>query len=104
MSEALEKVSKVLELKEVGLSYGDHKVLEKVSFAVREGDCVVVIGGSGCGKSTVLKAMTGLLQPNGGKVMVRGSDYWASDSVERSPITKEFGVLFQGGALWSSMF
>ena len=72
MSEAPEKVSKVLELKEVGLSYGDHKVLEKVSFAVREGDCVVVIGGSGCGKSTVLKAMTGLLEPNGGKVMVRG--------------------------------
>lgn len=103
MSEALEKVSKVLELKEVGLSYGDHKVLEKVSFAVREGDCVVVIGGSGCGKSTVLKAMTGLLEPNGGKVMVRGRDYWASDSVERSLITKEFGVLFQGGALWSSM-
>ena len=55
MSEALEKVSKVLELKEVGLSYGDHKVLEKVSFAVREGDCVVVIGEVDAGRAPCLR-------------------------------------------------
>ena len=101
--ESVENISRVIELEDVSLAYGKHLVLEQVSFEVRQGDCVVVIGGSGCGKSTVLKAMTGLLEPIEGKVKIRGRDYWSADSKERNLITKEFGVLFQGGALWSSM-
>ena len=53
--ESVENISRVIELEDVSLAYGKHLVLEQVSFEVRQGDCVVVIGGSGCGKSTVLK-------------------------------------------------
>ena len=72
--ESGENISRVIELEGVSLAYGKHLVLQQVSFEVRQGDCVVVIGGSGCGKSTVLKAMTGLLEPIEGKVKIRGRD------------------------------
>ena len=61
------------------------------------------MGGSGCGKSTVLKAMIGLLRPACGTVLVDGEDYWAASEERRIEIRRRFGVLFQGGALWSSM-
>ena len=61
------------------------------------------MGGSGCGKSTVLKAMIGLLRPAAGTVLVDGEDYWAVAEARRTEIGRRFGVLFQNGALWSSM-
>jgi phospholipid/cholesterol/gamma-HCH transport system ATP-binding protein len=61
------------------------------------------MGGSGCGKSTVLKAMVGLLRPISGTVLVDGEDYWAAGVARRTEIGRRFGVLFQSGALWSSM-
>ena len=58
---------------------------------------------SGCGKSTVLKAMIGLLRPFAGAVFVDGEDYWAATDARRVAIAHRFGILFQSGALWSSM-
>jgi phospholipid/cholesterol/gamma-HCH transport system ATP-binding protein len=85
------------------LAFGARIVQRDLAFSVRRGSVFAVMGGSGCGKSTVLKAMIGLLRPTAGTVVVDGEDYWAAAELRRSEIGRRFGVLFQNGALWSSM-
>lgn len=85
------------------LAYGSKRVQTDLSFAVRRGSIFAVMGGSGCGKSTVLRALIGLLPPVAGRVEVEGEDYWAADPARRNIIGRRFGVLFQSGALWSSL-
>ena len=92
-----------LRVEKLDLAYGDYEVLRDVSFEVRDGRCLVVMGGSGCGKSTLLKSLIGLLAPTSGRVFFHSDDLWASDSKKRLDILRRLGVLFQGGALWSSM-
>lgn len=88
-----------------GLSfgYGATPVQHGVSFTVPTGSIFAIMGGSGCGKSTLMKVMIGLLRPSAGKVMMRGEDYWAASEGRRAEIGRRCGVLFQSGALWSSM-
>jgi len=93
----------VLRVENLDLAYGDFEVLRDVSFEVRDGSCLVVMGGSGCGKSTLLKSLIGLLAPASGRIFFHSDDFWASDSQERLDVLRRLGVLFQGGALWSSM-
>jgi len=83
--------------------YGDRVVLENVSFAVRRAEIFFIIGGSGCGKSTLLRHMIGLKQPAHGTVKYFGRDFTAASSRQRKELLRTFGVLYQGGALWSSM-
>lgn len=85
------------------LAFGDKAIQRDLSFSVRRGSVFAVMGGSGCGKSTVLKAMIGLLRPAAGSVLVDGEDYWAATEQRRIELGRRFGVLFQSGALWSSM-
>ena len=85
------------------LGFGSRIVQRDLTFTVRRGSVFAVMGGSGCGKSTVLRAMIGLLPPFGGSVVVDGEDLWASSPERRSEIGRRFGILFQSGALWSSM-
>jgi phospholipid/cholesterol/gamma-HCH transport system ATP-binding protein len=85
------------------LAFGSRIIQQDVSFSVRRGSIFAIMGGSGCGKSTVLKAMIGLLRPTAGTVLVNGEDYWAASEARRTEIGRHFGVLFQNGALWSSM-
>ena len=85
------------------LAFGTRVILRDVSFSVRQGSVFAVMGASGCGKSTVLKAMIGLLRPTAGTALVDGEDYWAATDARRAEIGRRFGVLFQSGALWSSM-
>ena len=92
-----------LRVEELDLAYGDFEVLKGVSFEVRDGSCLVVMGGSGCGKSTLLKSLIGLLPPKNGRIFHHSKDLWASAMEERLTILRKLGVLFQGGALWSSM-
>jgi len=93
----------VLRVENLKLSYGDYEVLNEVSFEVRDGSCLVIMGGSGCGKSTLLKSLVGLLEPAEGEVYFDSRNLWASSMEDREEILRGFGVLFQGGALWSSM-
>lgn len=93
----------LIEVRNLDLEYDDYKVLQNVTFDLKEGECLVIMGGSGCGKSTLLKSMTGLLQPADGMVKVDGQNLWSGSHNERKKILRKFGVLFQGGALWSSM-
>src|ERR1700710_394700 len=87
----------------VTLAFGPKLVLHDLSFSVRRGSIFALMGGSGCGKSTVLRCMIGLLAPANGRVLVDGEDLWAADPTQRVAIGRRFGVLFQSGALWSSL-
>lgn len=92
-----------LRIEGLSLAFGTRVVQRDLGFSVRRGSIFAVMGGSGCGKSTVLKAMIGLLRPAAGTILVDGEDYWAAAGTRRTEIGRRFGVLFQNGALWSSM-
>lgn len=83
--------------------YDGEPVLDGVSFEVRPGEIFFVIGGSGCGKSTLLRHLVGLSQPMAGTVRFFGEPFSQADVAGRRARLKTFGVLFQGGALWSSL-
>ncbi|MCX5706340.1 MAG: ATP-binding cassette domain-containing protein [Candidatus Omnitrophica bacterium] len=85
------------------LSYADYTVMRDLNFSIRKGDIFIVMGVSGCGKSTLLKALVGLNQPAKGEVRFYGKSFWDQDDSGQREIIKRFGVLYQGGALWSSM-
>ncbi len=87
----------------LAFGYGDKPIQHDVSFDVRAGSIFAIMGTSGCGKSTLLKALVGLLRPSAGSVHYAQQDYWSLDAPHREEIGRKFGVLFQGGALWSSM-
>jgi phospholipid/cholesterol/gamma-HCH transport system ATP-binding protein len=96
--------SPLLALRDVTLAFGRKVILRGVSIDVKRGTIFAVMGGSGSGKSTVLKAMIGLLRPRVGHVLVDGENYWAASDERRSEIGRQrFGVLFQNAALWSGM-
>ena len=83
--------------------YGDTVVLSEITFAVQAGELFFVIGGSGCGKSTLLRHLVGLMKPARGTVRYSGEDFTAAGVMARRNLLKTFGVLYQSGALWSSM-
>ena len=93
----------LLSVRGVTLAFGPKVIQHDLSFTVRRGSIFAVMGGSGCGKSTVLKSMIGLLRPAAGSILVDAEDYWAATEVRRTEIGRRFGVLFQSGALWSAM-
>lgn len=92
-----------IEVRNLDMLYGDRVIQRNLSFTVRRGDIFVVMGGSGCGKSTLLRHMIGLIQPARGEVFYDGHSFWAVESDERQQMMRHFGVLYQSGALWSSM-
>ncbi|HXT78092.1 MAG TPA: ATP-binding cassette domain-containing protein [Acetobacteraceae bacterium] len=94
----------LLAARDLTLAFGPKVIQHDLSFDVRRGSIFAVMGGSGCGKSTVLKSMIGLLPPRTGHVMVDGEDYWAGSEQRRTEIgRRRFGVLFQNSALWSGL-
>ena len=82
----------------------DGRVIQhEVSFTVARGEVFVIMGGSGCGKSTLLRSMIGLVRPAAGEVLYDGQPFWASEDEQRSAAQRRLGILFQSGALWSSL-
>jgi len=92
-----------LEVRGLAFGYGGEPVQHDVSFDVKPGSIFAIMGASGCGKSTLLRALTGLLRPSAGTVRFGAQDYWSMEDKERETFGRRVGVLFQGGALWSSM-
>jgi len=92
----------VIEVRNLDLSYGDYPVIRNLNFKVGKGDIFVVMGPSGCGKTTILRAMIGLLEPAKGNILYGSKDFWQQDEEGQKAIMRRFGVLYQGGALWSS--
>ncbi len=93
----------VLEVRDLDLGYDDYVVMRNLSFSVNKGDIFIVMGVNGCGKSTLLKSLIGLRMPTKGKVLYYGKSFWDEDETGQKNIMRRFGVLYQGGALWSSL-
>jgi phospholipid/cholesterol/gamma-HCH transport system ATP-binding protein len=92
-----------IRVEHLDMIFGTNVVQRDVSFAVAKGEIFVIMGGSGCGKSTLLRHMIGLLRPAGGRVLYEGVSFWDADEAGQLALDRRFGVLFQSGALWSSM-
>jgi phospholipid/cholesterol/gamma-HCH transport system ATP-binding protein len=93
----------VLETHGIVTRFGDDLIHDGVSFAIQRGQVVALIGGSGTGKSVLLKEMIGLLRPTGGRVSLFGTDVWGSSDEQLNALRRRFGMLFQDGALFSSL-
>jgi len=93
----------IIGARDLTMAYGDYVVMRDVSFDVRKGDVFVIMGGSGCGKTTLMKHMVGLKAPVRGDVLFHGRSMWSASEADRSAMTRRFGVSYQGGALWSAM-
>ncbi len=92
-----------LQLCGVKKAFGPKKVLQGIDLDVPKGKSLVVIGGSGTGKSVMLKCVLGLLHPDEGSIMVDGQETAHLDANERDELMRKFGMLFQGGALFDSL-
>ena len=83
--------------------YGGHAVLDHVSMQAQQGEITVVLGESGCGKTTLLRHIVGLLTPKAGSVCINGQNFHAASEEERERILRDVGMSFQGGALFGSL-
>jgi len=92
-----------IEVANLACGYDGKVVLKNISFSVARGEIFFIIGGSGCGKSTLLRHLVGLNQPTAGTVKFFGQSLTDADTVTRRGLLKTFGMLFQSGALWSSL-
>ena len=98
-------MTKEVQIKAQNLSvgYGDYTLLKDISFEVNKGDIFAVMGGSGCGKSSLLRILTGLMPPLSGDVFIDGVNFTKAQDADKNKIMRHFGVLYQSGALFSSM-
>ena len=92
-----------IEVKDLTLAYGDFLIQQNLNFNIKRGEVFVIMGGSGCGKTTVLRSIIGLKAPSKGSILIGGKSMWDADEAERDALKRNMGVLFQQGALWSSM-
>ena len=87
----------------VTLAYGDFVIQHDLTFDIHRSDIFILMGGSGCGKSTVMRSLSGLLSPAMGRIFYNDVSFWETPLIERERMMHRLGVMFQSGALWSSM-
>jgi phospholipid/cholesterol/gamma-HCH transport system ATP-binding protein len=92
-----------IEIRNLTMAYGSFVVMRDLDFSIAPGEVFIIMGGSGCGKSTLMRHMIGLKAPAKGQVLYDGVSFWECDAEERARMMRRFGVLYQSGALWSSM-
>ena len=92
----------MIEIKHISKTFGDRKVVNDVSFTFHKGKTNLIIGESGCGKTTIIKLMVGLHEPDEGDIMYDGQNFPKLERKEKQEIRKQIGMLFQGGALFDS--
>jgi phospholipid/cholesterol/gamma-HCH transport system ATP-binding protein len=93
----------VITVKDLTLGYGDKVLMQNLNFEVHPGEVFVILGGSGCGKSTLLKNMIGLYPPMTGEIWFGPDNLVTAEGEDRIKIIREFGVMYQSGALFGSM-
>jgi len=93
----------MIEIKNIRKTFGDKTVIEDVSAVMKPGQCNLIIGTSGSGKTVLMKCMVGLLRPDNGEVSYDGKDFTNMRPEEKTGIRKEIGMLFQGSALFDSL-
>lgn len=92
-----------IEVRDLTAAYGDRIIQQNLNFTVQRGDIFIIMGGSGCGKSSVLRLLIGLLHPAHGEVLINNINFSESAPEDQKKIRSSIGVLFQSGALFSSM-
>jgi len=92
-----------ISVQNVTMAYGDFVIQRDLNFSVKAGEIFIIMGGSGCGKSTVMRALIGLKAPARGDVLFDGKNFWKAEPSELERMSRRFGVCYQSGALWSSM-
>ncbi len=92
-----------IRVENLSMGFGSFLVQQNLNFEVQSGEIFVIMGGSGCGKSTLLRHMIGLLEPQKGSISFNGVSFTASSAKNRLAQVRQFGVLFQQAALWSSL-
>lgn len=97
------RIIPAIEFREVVLAFDDKVVLNKLSFKVNRGETRIILGGSGGGKSTIIKLVLGLLKPDAGRIFVDGEDITDYNEVQMIPVRKKIGMVFQEGALFDSL-
>src|SRR5919106_6259950 len=90
-------------VRDMNMAYGSFVLIQNLNFTIRRGDIFVIMGGSGSGKSTLMRQMIGLKRPARGQVLYDGVSFWDTDPEGQEQLMHRFGVLYQSGALWSSM-
>ena len=85
-------VEPLIVVQDLSLAYGDTSVVRNANFTVNRGDIFVIMGMSGCGKSTIMRSMVGLLKPQCGHIFIDGTDMWRADIETRTKIVERFGV------------
>jgi phospholipid/cholesterol/gamma-HCH transport system ATP-binding protein len=90
-------------VRDLTMAYGDFVLMRDLTFTIYRGDIFIIMGGSGCGKSTLMSVLNGLKAPAKGKVLYGEVDFWGDDQQTRDRIIRRCGVMYQSGALWSSM-
>ena len=93
----------IIEIRNVTMAYDQYVVLKNINATIKRAEIFIIMGNSGGGKSTLLKALIGLKRPAEGEVLYDGKSYWKASEAEQQRTLRKFGVLFQSGALWSSM-
>jgi phospholipid/cholesterol/gamma-HCH transport system ATP-binding protein len=96
-------VPALMQVQGLSAQAGGRTILHDIDFEVRQGEVLVVMGPSGCGKSTLLRHLVGLQRPLAGRVLLDGHDLHAGNEDALAALRRRFGVMFQAGALWSSM-
>lgn len=99
----MSKAEVQIQAKDLTIAYGDFVLLDKISFEVNKGDIFIIMGGSGCGKSSLLRVLTGLTPLAGGQIIIDGINFTKASPLQRNEIMQRCGILYQSGALFSSM-
>jgi len=94
---------KIINVIDFTAAYGDNVIIENITFDVFKGEKFIILGGSGCGKTTLLKHMIGLYRPAKGSIIIEGENIAKAEGMERIGILKNIGVSYQSGALFGSM-
>jgi len=103
MNDVFKETEAHIAVKHLTMAYGSFVVMRDLNFTIGRGDVFIIMGGSGCGKSTLMRHMIGLQRPARGQVLYGDVSFWEADPAERDRVMKRIGVLYQAGALWSSM-
>ena len=98
-----EQIHSAIEFKNVTMSYDERVILDDVSFRVNPGETKIVLGGSGTGKSTILKLVLGLIKPDSGQILIDGEDVTGLSEREMTTVRRKIGMVFQEGALFDSL-
>jgi phospholipid/cholesterol/gamma-HCH transport system ATP-binding protein len=92
-----------IEIDGLTMAYEGRTVMTDLTFTVRRGDVFIIMGGSGSGKSTLLRHLVGLKRPAAGTIRLGGTSFWDADPVGQQELQRRIGVMYQQGALWTSM-